>query len=644
MKILGLGLSKNLRELYKSELFLISYLFLLSISLLSIAGNIHVGIYIMFILLGFGWSVFFLGERLNLLEHFFTSPIFFLITFLPISIIFAFLDIPLKEWVYIFYAAISLFVFIYVKVFKKEVLFTKISYYDYLILVTFFLACFAKIYSVKDLLVPGLHDPITHVYLSAQILREGVINFFYSPGLHIISAFGKMFNGFDLPKQIIFVTNFFNAYGGLIAYILIKRIFKDINGALLSSLLFSFGYYPTVFFVNAGKNALVFAIPLVLFSVYLLNENRLKKDFKIFFLSNLLLFTTFIVHYPSAVFVCALLLSFFIVYFKEAKWRYLFLGFGIVLGFLWMFKAYTSQVTSPSLISVEESPLFVLPESLFLSIKAFITEVYIWIKSANNRLYYIVSYSSVFGLIVLVLTLKRNCLKEKTVIMVWFLISILIAVGISIFQISDLSIILETFKLLIFVYIYIFAVFLFSSIIILFSKLMRKKYTQSLFILFFVLVTPYLTIKIFQTYKEGSEMHNVVKESDTEAFQWIDKNLSDSQRFIINSNGDNGLVFSTDGGGWLEIYTQNEISTPFYEYSSVQTDKYADLYRELKIDNNNCSVIKDFLDDGYNYYYQGSSPVFDTQLASEEELDNNNQFEKVYNRNSVAIYKLVPCK
>ena len=140
MKTSGLGLNKKIIGLYKEKALLISYLSLLSISVVLILCNVHIGIYLMFMLLGFGWSIFFLGERLNILEHFFTSPLFFLITFLPFSIVFAFFDIPLREWVYILFIIISLVIFIYAKIFKKGVISTKVSLYDYLVLGAFFLA------------------------------------------------------------------------------------------------------------------------------------------------------------------------------------------------------------------------------------------------------------------------------------------------------------------------------------------------------------------------------------------------------------------------------------------------------------------------------------------------------------------------
>ena len=643
MRILGLEKNKY-REFLSKNIYYFLFSFLLFLSIILVICKIHIGIYLVFMLLGFGWSIFFLKKRLNILEHFFSSFLIFLIILLPFSILFAFLNIALKEWVFISFLAISLIIFLFGRVFKKESINLKVNKMDVVVLFIFLSACFAKIASVKDLLVPGLHDSMAHVHYANRILTTGFIDFFYSPGLHILSAFSNMFNGFDLPRQILFITNFFNAYGGVIAYIVIKKVFKSDVWALLLSLLFSFGYYPSVFFVNAGKNALVLAVPLVLFILFLLNENRIKRNIKVLVLTSLSLFTIFIVHYPTAVFVCALLLCFLIFYFREAKWRNLLVISGVVLGLLWMIKAYTSQVVQSPPVSMEENPLFMFPENILLSIKTFLNQIFVWIKSANSNLYYLVSASSVFGLIAMTFISFKERNKKYGVILLWSFISFLIGAVISVFRILDVAIVQETFVILIFVYIYIFAGFLFTKLYVFCSKYISNKLLLKIFIIFVIAVTPYFSYKIFQTYKVRSEMHNVINQDDIKAFQWIDNNIDNNQKFIINCNGDNGLVFSTDGGGWLEIYTENEISTPFYDFASQETDMYADLYRELKVDINNCQIINKFVQDGYIYYYQGSSPVFDTQLASEEIFENSSHYEIVYDEESVAIYKLIPCQ
>ncbi len=49
------------------------------------------------------------------------------------------------------------------------------------------------------------------------------------------------------------------------------------------------------------------------------------------------------------------------------------------------------------------------------------------------------------------------------------------------------------------------------------------------------------------------------------------------------------------------------------------------------------------IDNGYKYYYQGSKPVFDTQIGDKNSLLNSNRFEILFENGNSAIYKLIKC-
>jgi len=149
---------------------------------------------------------------------------------------------------------------------------------------------------------------------------------------------------------------------------------------------------------------------------------------------------------------------------------------------------------------------------------------------------------------------------------------------------------------------------------------------------------------MYKTFYERNNMHNVIQESDIRSFEWINNNIPDEEKFLINANGNDGLVFSTDGGGWLEVFTDNEISTPFYDYGSKRTDENVDLYYELKNNLGDCNLIDKFIDRGYKYYFQGSKPVFDKWLGEQRQLLDSGRFELLFDEGNTEIYKLIPCE
>lgn len=620
--------------LYFTLLVMFSILVLLKVSF---------GIYLLFFLLGLGWSIFFFKNRLNILEHFLLSFVMLTVLFICFCMFFAFLDIKLTLIVGLVFFLISILVLMLTKTFNKENIKTKVEKWDYFILFLLFCSVFAKVYSVASFEVPGLHDPITHAYFTKQITDTGLINYFYSPGLHIISAFGKMFNGYDVAKQILYITNFFNAYIGVLVYIFIKHSFKKNIWAILSGILFCLGYYPAMFFVNAGKNSLVLAIVLLFLFFFLVGEYRRKKSIPILILANLAIMSIFLTHYPLGVFASTYLLAIFFVDFKKEKFRTMLLGIGILLGFAWMAKTYKYN-----LIAVAESAvvsnkaLYSIPKDILNSITSFIK--YIWNAQIykNTIISKLIALFSFLGFIFICIKALRN--RKFLILFLWSSFSFILALVLSLFSITPILIVLETYIISLFIYSYLFAGVFPEFVYKIVSKVINRKILNVCFVIFVIVIGFLLSKKMYKTFHERNSMHNVIEESDIKSFDWINQNIPDEEKFLINANGNDGLVFSTDGGGWLEVFTDNEISMPFYDYGSKKTDDNVDLYYDLKDDLGNCTYIKTFIDRGYKYYYQGSRPVFDRRLAEQQELIDSNRFKLLFDGGDSEVYELIPCE
>lgn len=635
MKILGL---KD-RYLY----YVIYFSFLLILSLL-VVFNIQIAVYGLFWILGFGWSMFFFNKKFNVLIHFLLSPVLFLSTFLPFTILFAFFSIKLTIFVGIAFIVLSCVVFIWRKVFDKENINLKINKFDWVALFIFVFAVGAKILSVRNFYVPGLHDPISHSYFAKQIMETGLIEYFYSPGIHILGAFSTMFNGFDVARQILFETNFFNAYAGIVAYVFIQRVFKKPIWALSTSLLLCLGYYPAMFFVNAGKNALVVALSFLLFIALLLFEDRKRRDWKNILISALAFFAIFITHYPLAVIACILLFVVFIVDIRKNWFRNLLIGIGILLGFLFMYKTYPYLIeqSKDSAMLKGSAPLFTIPVDFFESVKGYAKYIFGKLTTTLPIFTILLTFGTELGLLIGCIKAFKN--RNILILVLWFLVSVF-SVGILwVFGISSLWIITETFGISLFLFFYLFSGFAFDFVFDVVKEEFNIKVLMNVVLIAFIVITPFLAFKMYKTFYNRSEANNVVYESDIKAFNWIKENTSEDSKILINANGGNGLVFSTDAGGWIEIFTNRSISSPFYHYSSQETGRNTELYYLIKENKNDCNAIKELVDRGYLYYYQGSRPVFDTWLGDKIDLLDTNRFEVMFSDGNSVIYKLIGCE
>ncbi|HAF61152.1 MAG TPA: hypothetical protein DCK95_02370 [Anaerolineaceae bacterium] len=108
--------------------------------------------------------------------------------------------------------------------------------------------------------------------------------------------------------------------------------------------------------------------------------------------------------------------------------------------------------------------------------------------------------------------------------------------------------------------------------------------------------------------------------NDLAAFQWININLPENEYFLISSELWNGRQFPTDGGGWLPVFTANQVI-----FSDMLTDqtKYCDYIKENNIE--------------YVYIGSGTTPRVQYQAIENGDLD------PIYYSDGISIYQ-VSCK
>lgn len=655
MKILELKQKSNkaltflLSLVKEEERFKILYFSLLIISSITLILGFEWSLYIVWWLLGFGWSLFFFKKHLNLLENFLLSGVVFTSIFLVYICLFAIVNIPVNIFFFLGFILISLTVFLKGEVFKHVNL--NISDYDYLILFLFFVALVAKVFPLRNYFAAPLHDPISHSMMAKNIVETGLIEYFYSPGLHILSAFGEMAGGFFVSKQVMILSVFFSAYSGIIAYIFIKNFFKDKVWGLVTGTLFSIGYFPTYLTFNAGKNSLIMALPILFFVMFTTVQYIKKKNWKILLITIITMVSLFLIHYPIAVLGAIFLGTAFIIFFKDFKGKGFLIVFGILLGLLWAASRYKYQIaimdeladpnkTSLSHIndfeSTKDSVLY-----FFNNIKGSIyTHLRDW-----DRYPTILSF---FGFVFLLIIGFLNKNKKYIVILVWILFITTIFLILHITRISIFTILFESYLLSLSVYTYILCGFFVSLV---FKTLLRFFDKEKKLILSSMLIGALLSAMIifsYLLYKESRisiEDGGYVGETDIEAFEWINDNLDDNQKVVVNAyKSPANIVLSSDAGGYLEIFTKNEISNPFYEYNTKESFENYELYEALQEDLTACEYAEEFLDKGYKYYYQGSIPFFASYLAPEEELTEVAGFEVVYKNDKSILFLIKGCE
>jgi hypothetical protein len=598
-------------------------------------------------MMGFGWSLLLLGKDFSWIEHLMISPVIIASIFISYSVILSLFGIRLTSWVGYFFMAFSLLIFMIFNPFKKENLKKEFGKEELLLFSMFIASIIAKIVSVKGLSVPNLSDTITHTYFANLILKTGTIPFFYSPGLHVLSAFCDMLRGGPVVKQILYLTNFFSAYSGVVAYLYIKRVFKDKIAALVAALMFSLGIALSTFFYGGGKNALVVAVPVLLFFLLIISFNREVFSRRKNFLSVIILFSIFLIHYPTAVFAAIYWFATFLLSSKDEKKKSWVPILGIVMGMGYLIYTYFRySIPDMGNSATPSSYGFNLPVSLIGSIREYISYITNAISGYTFRGYPVFVSFLAYGGILFVLAksifAKSGMRKNHRIFLLWVFSCLIFCSLLWIFSVTDLQIVLQTYYLILFVFLYIFLSF---SISFLYSNVIKNLVKRDHFLLFTIIYSVLFTTMASSTFGAFEHMKtvNLVGQEDLQMFAWIDKNLPDKVSILTNGfEAIPNLVGPSDSGGWLHYFTGNDISTPFWQFSHKKTLLNLKYYLDLQKDLEDCEAINYFLDNGFLYYFEGSLPARDV-LAPKDQLESHG-WEIVQSVGNARLYKIPTCE
>lgn len=608
-------------------------------SLLLVGVGIHLAIpyffyfYLLFVGLFLAYYVL-RDTKFNRISILFLSSFFWsscLLIFLTGLI--ALLSIPVSLWMlWIPLLLLSVLVFFKPPEFKKIEM--KFEVADIILLILGIVSIGSRVFSVIDYLVPILHDPIAHAVWAKQIYETGLINYFYSPGLHILSAFGMMVDGVNVSKYVLLVTNIFNALSFVPVYLFVKSYFKDKKLALLSAAIFVIAVFPAKFFWAAGKNGLVMAIPVMFLALFVasLELNKISKAV----ILNLLIFSLILMHYPVA--FIALIGIFFILIYRDGLKGLFNIILGCGLGLVWGLVKMQYEVEHiGESVSISSTGMSLSIENILF----FLRDTYLRVQNflnfpfGNSLLF--------FGLLGLGIMTVTSLKKKRCFYFMLFFYTNLFFIAVISFseKLSPFSIIASTQHITFFVFIYIGAGFLFAKVVLPYLLQLDKRFFPA-FCFFLVVLTLFSGYQVYFKYARSQEELNLVYEEDLEAFEWMSENIEKGNVILNNAvRGDRkNVVFASDGGAWLSVFTDIQIAMPFTDFSSRKTHNNYERYQKVFKNDYSCEDIEYLLENNINYYYRGSSGVFGGQVNPSSERPH---FLLIYSSQSAKVYQILPC-
>jgi len=622
-----------MKDFLKSSSPWISFLLIL-VTLITYIG-IPYFFYFYLFLVGVVSASYVLKEtKFNTIILIFLSSFFWSSCFLiSLSGLFALLSIPLGLWL-IWLPVLFLLVLLITKPLDLTVIELKIEITEIILLVLAVFSVGAHILSIMDYFVPILHDPIAHAVWAKGIYETGLINYFYSPGLHILSALGMMADGINVSKYVLLITNLFNALTFIPVYLFVRSYFRDKKFALLSAALFVIAVFPSKFFWAAGKNALVMGISLIFLAFFLASTDlgRIKK----FVVLNLLIFTLILTHYPAA--FIGLIGVFFILIYRKGVKSLLHIALGSILGIFWGLAKMKYQIThmEESVSSISEGLAITMDNTV-----SFFRSFYLQIQPFFD--FPFGSFLLVFGFLGLSIMIAVSIKKKRNLFFTLFLLTNAVAAYMIEFipGLGFLRIVYLTQILTAFMFIYLGVASLFAEVILPYLLRIEKRFIY-LFYFSIILLSFYSCYGVYSKYSTYQKDLNMVREEDLQVFEWMEENVKED---IILNNAAVGnrksIVFASDGGAWIPVFTDLQIAMPFTEFSSERTHANYERYLSISNGNYSCDDIDYFLENDINYYYHGSRGIFGKSLVPEEGSSN---FELMYSVGEAKLYEILPCQ
>lgn len=515
------------------------------------------------------------------------------------------------------------------------------------------LGIIAKVTPGLGVLAPPLHDPAAHAMWAKSILDTGYIAYFYSSGLHLLTVFSSILSGVGIPKHIIYITNFFNAYVGVGFFLFIVKVFRDKFWAVFAAAMFTFGYYPTLFYTTAGKNTLVVALAMLpvamLFSWFAIMSKDKESLYDQAILPSVMFACLFLVHYPSAyiylsfvaaVAICALFSG------SNARPRFhsqlLIMRriltshlMGAVVIVAWTVHVYSYYIAE-SRFSFDTgggtSTFLTLPTTVWFG--RVLANIWSGILLFDKSPYHLLLLMFAVGLSWL--SISR---KKARFIVLWFVIYLAGILAIFTFRLGIVASIGETALLSFFVFIIFGASALCPLVITIFTA-RAQKVIKALVVSVVMILAIFMAIKIYSEYTDTQRAVTVVTNADIAAMQWIQKNIPRKDIIMNRAVMNNGFLYGTDAGYWIPVFTDRKVEFSFLAQKDKDAFRTYDTYIKLVKNPGSKLLICDLESRGIKYIYFGARSPYGNALGWG--MLPAESYEQVYNAAGVRIYRFNP--
>lgn len=555
----------------------------------------------------------------------------------------------------IFFGVLFLYgVYLFYKEFLKDMSIVSnslinINCYVILLSVIISILFFIVFIPLNNLFVAPLHDPVALSIISKRI-GEGQFSLrlldndmsIYPNGLAIIVSLISNLFQLDYAKELLYLTNLFNALIGVSFFYFGKELFKDIHGGLVLLFVSMFiSLYPLSLYYMAGKNAQIIGFYLSIFTAsYLLklvNNNEMINRNNIIILS-LLTAGSHYAHYNSTVFLIGIFISVFIVEMisnrkKQKTEEKLLICYGKValLTLILLIPNILVLVTVDG-IKFDEISKFNPSQ---ITVKSFFNSFYYHLDLTSGKFLKNIWWIGLGSIMPIIVLKKTNYLKIFSLLLL-FLIWIMfttsgLAEKLNLFFISSSFSAMLTF---------IPIVLIFSSFLWIIFSLFSKKYKYIFYILLFVCSIISGSWRINKYFE--AKKYSVVKKEDIKAFEWINKNIMDNKYFVGRIEFLN-TSFLTDAALYLPYYCDKDIFLNFVRTKNFNRENNEDieLYKDWVKNLNRKISVNRLLKKHIKYIYLSNKPVFGWGYLKKEYLDNNKElYEKIYSKNNIGIWKI----
>lgn len=508
----------------------------------------------------------------------------------------------------------------------------------------FLLAIASRVVSTRTVFAPILHDPISHAFWAKEIITTQTINYFYPPGLHILIGFVADSLGLNFAITTHYITNLLSAFTVLSWGVTALIITKDRAFALLLAALIFISPYPTDLYFTAGKNSFLVALAFMPLALYGLYKFIKKPNPLSALIITIGILSVLFLHYAVFGYLAALIVSacglVLISRLKDKKALKPYFMYGImvvlvsgILAGAWLVStknSYDERTENRTVTtkSVQVKTPMTTKEAFKQTVREFKATA-----EQHNLAYFPVIIISL--LLILLIYTKSIYLMipifAACVFAIPFLINLLGLKEVGILRSTGMMMLLPIGAL---------------SVATVGACLSDKfKFNKLQVILVLVLIITAVGYNAYDTYKEyrkTSKNLSVIDSDDLAAFKWIDENIDDKQIFLnnaIQSPTRKKIIFGTDAGVWLPVYTGNDISMPFHEerFSSVWTHQNYGFYTALINDpvKNLCSLTKN----GVGYYYQDNKSPYGPPINISSVIRPEN-LQAIHTNGSVTVFRL----